>query len=241
MRTVVISQPTYLPWTGYFRIMKEADVYVFLDNVQFEQRSWQSRNRIKSVEKFIWLSIPTHHNIQSMINEVEIDNSKSWNRQHLAAIKNSYGKAPYFKDYFPFFKSVYESEWTELVLLNIQLIKYFASQLGASPVFVRSSKLGLEGKRSSLLLDICKMFGADRYVSSIGAKDYMETDGAQAIFENEGIKIDFIEVKLFNYPQLFGEFIPDLSIIDFLFNCGPYSSKMLFDKDTAIFEGPNRE
>jgi hypothetical protein len=69
----------------------------------------------------------------------------------------------------------------------------------------------------------------------------METDGAQAIFENEGIKIDFMEVNLFNYPQLFGKFIPDLSIIDFLFNCGPDSSKMLFDKDTAILDRSGSE
>jgi len=154
MRTVVISQPTYLPWAGYFRIMKEADVYIFLDNVQFEQRSWQSRNRIKSVEKFVWMTIPTHHESQSRICDVEIDNSKPWKRQHQTAIKTSYGKAPYFGDYYPFLKSVYESRWTELALLNICLIKYFAGKLGLSPIFVRASKLGLEGKRTALLLDI---------------------------------------------------------------------------------------
>ena len=237
MRTIVISQPTYLPWSGYFRIMKEADVYVFLDNVQFEQRSWQSRNRIKSGEQFIWLSIPTHHENQSRINDVEIDNSKAWKRQHLNAMQISYGKSPFFKNYCSFFKSFYESKWTELALLNIHLIKHFASQLGLSPVFVRASKLEMEGIRTSLLLDICKMFGADRYVSSIGAKEYMEADGAKSIFEKEGIKVEFLEVKPFKYPQLFGEFIPELSVIDLLFNCGPDSSKILFDKGEAIFCG----
>jgi hypothetical protein len=237
MRTVIISQPTYLPWAGYFRIMKEADVYVFLDNVQFEQRSWQSRNRIKSVEKFAWLSIPTHHECQSRINDVEIDNSKAWERQHLNSIRISYGKARFFNDYFSFFKSVYELKWTQLTLLNIFLIKYFASQLGLSPVFVRASKLHLEGKRTELLLDICKMFGADRYVSSIGAKEYMEADGAKQIFEKEGIKVEFLGVKPFKYPQLFGEFIPELSVIDLLFNCGSDSQKILFDKDSAEFCG----
>ncbi len=235
MRTVVISQPTYLPWTGYFRIMKEADVYVFLDNVQFEQRSWQSRNRIKSAQNFAWLTVPTHHDSQSRIFEVEIDNSKPWKRQHLNAIKTSYGKAQFFNNYSNFFKSIYEANWTELVLLNIYLIKYFAAQLGLSPIFVRASKLGLEGKRTTLLLDICKMFAADRYVSSIGAKDYMEEDGAKPIFEKEGIKVEFLEVNLFKYPQLFGAFIPELSVIDLLFNNGPDSSKILFQKDNATF------
>lgn len=217
--------------------MKEADVYVFLDNVQFEQRSWQSRNRIKSVEKFVWLTVPTHSESQSRISDVEIDNSKPWKRQHFNAIKTSYGKAPYFSNYCSFFKSVYESNWTELALLNIYLIKYFAVQLGLSPVFVRASKLGVEGKRTTLLLDICKMFGADRYVSSIGAKNYMEQDCAKSVFEKEGIKVEFLQVKNVNYPQLFGEFIEELSIIDLLFNCGPDSSNILFQEDTAIFSG----
>lgn len=237
MRTVVISQPTYLPWAGYFRIMKEADVYVFLDNVQFEQRSWQSRNRIKSVGNFVWLSVPTHHGSNSRISEVEIDNSKAWMRQHLSAIRTSYGKASFFNYYYSFFKSVYESKWTQLALLNIFLIKYFAAQLGLSPVFVRASKLALEGKRTNLLLDICKMFGADRYVSSIGAKEYMEADGAKPIFEKEGINVEFLEVKPFKYSQLFGEFIPELSVIDLLLNCGPDSQRILFSKDNSIVSG----
>ncbi len=234
-RTVVISQPTYLPWAGYFRIMKEADVYVFLDNVQFETRSWQSRNRIKSVDKFIWLSIPTHHKSQSRIVDVEIDNSKTWKRQHLNAIKISYGKATFFNEYFPWFKQVFDSNWTNLATLNIYLIKYLAKQFGLCPVFVRASKLGLEGKRTNLLLDICKMFAADRYVSSIGAKDYMEKDGAKAAFEQEGIKVEFLQVNDFEYQQMYGKFIPELSVIDLLFNCGPESSKLLFNPDIAVF------
>ena len=240
MRTVVISQPTYLPWTGYFRIMKEADVYVFLDNVQFEKRSWQSRNRIKSAKELGWLTIPTHHSSQSRISDVEIDNSKQWMRQHFNAIKTSYGKAPYFDDYCSFFKSVFEFRWTNLALLNIYLIEYFANQLGLSPIFVRASKLGLEGKRTNLLLDICKMFGANRYVSSIGAKNYMEADGAKSIFEKAGIMVDFLQVNLPKYPQLFGEFIPELSVVDLILNCGPESSKILFDENTAIISKLDR-
>jgi hypothetical protein len=217
--------------------MKEADVYVFLDNVQFEQRSWQSRNRIKSVNKFVWLSIPTHHESQSKITDVEIDNSKTWQKQHYNAIRTSYGKAPHFGRYSAFLKSIYESNWNELVLLNISLIRYFASQLGLSPIFVRASKLGLEGKRTNLLLDICKMFGADRYVSSIGAKNYMQEDGAKSVFDKANIKVEFLEVKSLVYPQLFGEFISELSVIDLLFNCGPNSSNILFGKDVAHFSG----
>ncbi|MFX1536947.1 MAG: WbqC family protein [Promethearchaeota archaeon] len=236
MRTVVISQPTYLPWLGYFRIMKEADVYVFLDNVQFERRSWQSRNRIKTPTKCIWLTVPTHHGLQYKISDVEIDNSKPWKRQHWNAIQTSYGKAPYFNNYSSFFKSVYERNWVKLTSLNIQIVRYLASQLGLFPVFVQASKLGLEGKRTRLLLDICKLFEADRYVTSVGAKEYMEKDGAREIFQEGGIKVEFLRFNNPTYRQLFGEFIPDLSFIDCLFNCGPNSSKILFGEGSATFK-----
>jgi hypothetical protein len=237
MRTVVISQPTYLPWSGYFRIMKEADVYVFLDNVQFEQRSWQCRNRIKSPGKPLWLSVPVRHKgMKSRICEVEIDNSKPWRRQHWNAIRTSYKRAPYFNDHSSFFSSAYERSWLKIVLLNIHIIEYLALQLGLRTTFVQASKLGLEGKRTALLLEICKMFGAERYVSSVGAREYMKEDGAQEAFQNAGIKVEFLQFSHTPYRQLFGEFVPGLSFIDCLFNCGPESSKILFDEESVIFQ-----
>jgi len=235
--TAVISQPTYLSWLGYFRIMKEADIFVFLDNVQFEPRSWQCRNRIKSPGGWQWLSVPIKRESQSTICNTKIDNSKQWKRQHWKAIKSCYGKAEFFHLYAPFFKSVYEAEWGNIALLNIHITKYLATQLGISPLFVQASKLGLEGKRTKLLLDICKMFDADRYVSSIGAHEYMKEDGAAEIFEKEKIKVQFLQYIHPIYPQLFGEFIPELSVIDCLFNCGPNSANVMFTENTAA----NRE
>ncbi len=233
---MVISQPTYLPWSGYFRIMKEADVYVFLDNVQFESRSWQCRNRIKSPQKPIWLSVPTHHGGEPKIRDVEIDNSKEWRKQHWRAIKTCYGKAPYFREFSPFFESVYDRNWSMLVSLNIHIIKHLASQLGLSPVFVQASKLDIEGKRTNLLLDICRIFRAERYVSSIGAKEYMEKDGAKEFFEREGIRIEFLKFNHLIYRQLFGNFTPEMSFVDCLFNCGRDSSKIVFDEKSALFQ-----
>lgn len=235
MRTVVISQPTYLPWLGYFRIMKEADVYVFLDNVQFERRSWQCRNEIKSPKKQIWLTVPTVHEERCSIKTVKMDNTKPWRRKHWNALKTCYGKALYFDVYSPFFESVYKKRWVKLVSLNICIIKYLASQLGLSPVFLRSSKLRVEGKRTHLLLNICKMLNADRYVSSVGAKEYMEEDGAEESFKDEGIAVEFLQYNHPIYPQLFGEFISNLSFVDCLLNCGPNSPKIVFSEESATF------
>ncbi|MFX1535214.1 MAG: WbqC family protein [Promethearchaeota archaeon] len=236
MTTVVITQPTYLPWTGYFRVIKEADIGVFLDNVQFETRSWQSRNRIKTPHGWIWLTVPTHHNSESKICDVEIDNSKPWKRQHLNAIKTCYGKAKYFKDYFPFFKSVYESEWTKIAALDMHIIKYLANQLGLNTLFLQASNLEIEGKRTRLLFNICKKLNANRYVSSIGAKKYMEDDGAKALFEKGGIEVEFLQFNNPTYPQLFGDFIPEMSFLDCLFNCGPECSKIMSDEKVTTFE-----
>jgi hypothetical protein len=236
MRTVVISQPTYMPWLGYFRIMKEADIFVFLDHVQFERRSWQCRNRIKAPKKWIWLTVPTLHEGRCSIKDVKIDNTKPWQRQHWNALRVCYGKAPYFNLYSPFFKSVYEKNWTKLVTLNIYIIKYLACQLGLSPVFLKSSELKVRGRRTRMLLNICKMLGANRYVSSIGAREYMIEDDAEELFEKEGVKVEFLEYNHPEYPQLFGNFISHLSFIDCLFNCGPDSAKIVFSKESAIFQ-----
>ena len=237
MRTVAASQPTYLPWPGYFRLMKEADVFVFADHVQFENRSWQCRNRIKTPTKWEWLTVPVmHSSLFSAIKDVKISNERSWSRKHWNVLSSCYSKAPYFEEHSAFFKSVYERNWIMLAELSIQIIKYLASQLGLSPVFVRSSELKTEGRRSHLALDLCKLLKADRYVSSIGAKEYMKEENAGELFENEGIKLEFLKYTTPEYPQLFGEFIPDLSFIDCLFNCGSASSKIILNEKSATFE-----
>jgi hypothetical protein len=167
---------------------------------------------------------------------VEIDDSKSWRKQHWNAIRMSYKRAPYFSDHSSFFCSVYERSWLKIASLNIHIIKYLASQLDLRTTFVQASKLGLEGKRTDLLLEICKIFGAERYVSSIGAREYMRKDGAKEIFQTAGVKVEFLKFNNTPYRQLFGEFVPELSFVDCLFNCGPESAKILFDEKSVVFQ-----
>ena len=234
MKTVVITQPTYLPWLGYFCLMREADVFVFLDNVQFERRSWQCRNRIKSPKRSLWLTVPTKHNGPHLIKDVKIDNLKPWRRKHWKALNTCYGNSPYFSLYSSFFEEVYRKKWTKLASLNIHIIKYVASKLGLSPVFLRASKLKAEGKRTGLLLNICKTLNADRYLTSPKAEEYMEEDGAFKLFRDEGVLLEFLEYKHPTYPQMFGEFVPHLSIVDCLFNCGPKSPEVVFGKPARV-------
>ena len=236
MKTVAISQPTYLPWIGYFRIMKESDIFVFLDSVQYERQSWQCRNKIKTAQNWMWLTIPIKHNSNFLaIKDVEIDNSSLWSLKHWKSIETCYGKSPYFDIYSDFFKGVYEKQWILLSELNISIIKYLAKQLGLSKTFLRSSELNVSGKRTDLVLNICKFLGADRYVSSVGAEDYMLRDNAEQLFKTADIQLDFLKYDSPVYPQLFGDFIPQLSFIDCLFNCGPDSSRIVFDEKLVNF------
>ena len=216
--------------------MKEADIYVFADHVQFESRSWQCRNRIKAPGKCRWLTVPVmHSSLFGQIKDVKIANDHPWRCKHWNTLNSCYAKAPYFGIYSNFFKSLYEELWTSLSELNIKIITYLASQLGLFPKFLRSSELETEGKRSHLAMNICKSLGADRYVSSIGAWEYMKEEHAEDLFEKEGIKLEFLKYSTPNYPQLFGDFIPDLSIVDCLFNCGNTASEIILQKGPATF------
>lgn len=230
IKTVAISQPTYLPWMGYFYLIEQADVYVFLDHVQFEKNSWQSRNRIKGPKGAIWLTVPTHHKGLGSIKDVVIDNTQLWAKKHLLALRACYSKSPFFSDYLPFFESVYNTNWQLLADLNIHITKFLSSQLGISPIFARSSELNVVGKRTDLVLSICKTLKAERYLASIGAEEYMIEDGAQESFTKQSIKVEFAEYTPPVYPQLFGEYVPNLSVIDVLFNCGPDRSRVLLNQ-----------
>ena len=224
-----------MPWIGYFFLITQADAYVFLDHVQFEKNSWQSRNKIKGPKGAIWLTVPSHHKGLGSIKDVTIDNTQSWTKKHLLALKTCYKKAPYFNFYLPFFESVYTKEWQLLADLNIHLIQYLSNQLGTSSVFYRSSELNVQGKRTEMVLDICKKLKAERYLASTGAEDYMRQDGAKPLFEKEGIDVQFMKFTPQTYPQLFGDYIPNLSIVDLIFNCGPDNSRTLFNQGIASF------
>jgi hypothetical protein len=235
MKTLAICQPHYLPWPGHFRLMKEADFYVFADHVQFESGSWQCRNRIKTSTGWKWLTIPVcHSGLFGSIKNVHINNDAPWAKKHFNILSSYYGKSPYFEVYSDFFKSTYEQKWTLLSELNIHITKYLAAQLGLSPTFLKSSDLTTQGKRSHLALSICKLLKVDRYLSSIGAKEYMRQEHADVLFEKEGIQLEFLEYSTPEYPQLFGSFIKNLSFVDCLFNCGPESLKTVFDAKSAF-------
>ena len=221
----VILQPTYLPWMGYFGLIDIADVFVFYDDVQFVGRSWFQRNRIKvSKGKWIWLTVHVIKKYKQKINEVKINNDANWSEKHWKSITFAYNKAPYFKDYVDIFKKLYEKEWKYLVDLNVTIIKEICKLLGIDHTkFIFSSSLKVEGKKTDRLINILKKIGADEYISGPEAKVYIEPEK----LKKAGIKLYWFEFNHLVYPQLYGDFIPYLSVIDLLFNVGGKSLEVI--------------
>ena len=215
-------QPTYLPWIGYFGMIDRADVFVFLDTVQFARRSWQQRNRIKTANGPQMLTVPVHKKgaRDQKIAEVQIDSESHFAEKHIRAIEHALSKAPYFKDYAADLFALLQTDNPNLAELNISLITWLSDALGISSRFLRSSAIEASGAKADLLANICEALGGEVYISAPGSREYIESSDA---FSTHGIEVAYHHYEHPVYPQLYGDFEPYLSTIDLLFNVGPQS------------------
>ena len=223
---VAIMQPTYLPWAGYFGLMHSVDLFILLDTVQFARRSWQQRNQIKSPSGAKWLtaSVQKRGRREQLISQVELDNSGDFVDVHRKTIIHCYSKAKYFENYASdFFAQICQPK-EMLSDLNTSTIEYLASQLNISTQIRRASDIGGVGNKADLLADICKIVGATQYISVPGSKGYL--DGSSA-FEECGIPVRYFHFDHPLYKQLHGEFLPYMSVMDMLFNCGSESYDLI--------------
>lgn len=217
---VSVHQPQYIPWLGYFDKIDKSDIFVFLDNVQFKKNEWQNRNKIKTAQGWQWLTLPVIHKFPQLINEVEINNTASWNRKHLNSLATNYSRAPFYDEYIDFFKSIFSQTWNLLADINIHVIEYLAERLGLSgKKIVRSSQLKLREENTERLIDICRQLECDVYLSGRDGAKYLDMKK----FAAENIEITFQDYEHPAYSQLYAGFEPYLSIIDLMFNCGPES------------------
>jgi len=213
-------QPTYLPWLGYFDLIDQSTIFVFLDNVQFEKRSWQQRNRIRTPKGIEWLTVPVRSKdrYHQLIREVEIGRSSKFPNEHIRAIEFNYKKARYFNKYFSKLSEILDRGETLLYKLNIYLIQWLASEIGTEAEFKLSSELEAKGKRCELLVDICKRVDASSYLSPIGAAFYLGEE--YEVFQKNDIDMLFHNYGHPVYQQVFKPFIPYASVLDLLLNEG---------------------
>jgi len=223
MVSCAIMQPTYNPWLGYFDLMDKVDLFIYLDNVQLVKRSWQVRNRIKTIQGEFFLSIPikkTKKRAETLIKDALINDLENWRKRHLKTIEFNYKKAKCFKTVFPFIKELIYSECSFLGDFNINVIEEVKKAIGISTFTVRSSELPVKGKKDVLLVNICKCVGADMYVSPQGSAVYIEKENPGGAFVREGIKLYYHNYEHPTYKQLYGQFMPYMGIFDLLLNEG---------------------
>jgi len=220
-------QPTYLPWLGYFDLIDQSTVFVFLDNVQFSKQSWQQRNRIRTDKGMGWLTVPvrTKGRHGQLIREVEIRRSNSFPKDHIRTIEQAYSKGLFFKTYFPRLRELLSVEESSLCRLNISFIQWLANELGINSRLEVTSALRAEGKRSELLADICLRVGANVYLSPMGSAEYLTVE--RQTFEQNNIEILFHNFSHPTYRQVYPPFMPHAAAIDLLFNEGTKSLEII--------------
>lgn len=221
-------QPTYLPWIGYFDLIDQADVFVFLDTVQFEKQTWQQRNRIRTANGLEWITVPVYikGRFGQPIRDVSIRTTE-FPGKHMRALRQHYAKTAYCSEYLQELEDILASVRSDpsLARLNVALVRWLADRLGVGGRFSLASELAADGPRSMRLVAILEKLGATRYLSPRGSLDYLRED--RHVFEKAGIPIAVQNYVHPEYRQRYHPFEAGASAIDLLFNEGPAATAIL--------------
>jgi hypothetical protein len=199
---------------------------VLLDQVQFPLgRGWMNHNRLKSDKGELWLTVPVWKKGRGkqLIHEVEICDDTGWRRKHLLSLRQQYAHAPYSAEHLPAIEAIYEFDHRRLLDINLDIIRYLATALGITTAFVLQSEIGVSGRGTTLLVDICRALKADTYVTLSPVEKYLDL----AQFGESGIRLEFARFAPPRYPQLWGDFRYNVSALDLLLNCGPKAHGIL--------------
>ncbi len=219
---LAVIQPSYIPWRGYFHQIQKADVFLFYDDVQYDKHGWRNRNRVKTANGTIWLTIPVAAggNVveRTPINRIRCVWRTAWNRKHWATIRQSYGRAPHFDRYAPLLESFYARRDELLADFTIDLTLALSRELGIQGTrFVRSSELpGIEGSGTDRLLCLLRAVGADHFISGPTARDYIDEEKVA----RAGVTLEYMTYDYPEYEQLHPPYDPHVSILDLLFMKG---------------------
>ena len=217
---VAVHQPQYLPWLGYFDKIRRADMFCYLDSVQYKKNDWQNRNRIKTSQGWQWLTVPVRFKYPEKISEVKINPTVKWRQKHLQALVTNYRRAPFFDQYIEIFEQIYSEDWELVSELNICFIERLKAVLGlGAKKAIRSSQLDLSEDPTDRLIDICSAANADIYLSGQDGIKYMDLER----FKANGVQVVVQDYRHPVYPQMFAGFESHMSVVDLLFNCGPKS------------------
>lgn len=225
--TVAVIQSNYLPWRGYFDVIHDTDVFIFYDDVQYTTNDWRNRNRIKTANGPVWLTVPVGNQNDRRICDVEL-REQGWARKHWRTIEQAYRGTPGFARYGGYFRDVYARRWTSLSELNHSLIRTIAGDfLGITTELRDVRDYDLSGAKGDRLLDLLIQVGATDYVSGPAARAYLDAEA----FEAAGIRVHWKDYSLYpEYPQRHGPYDPNVSIVDLLMNCGERAPEFIWGR-----------
>lgn len=233
---ISVHQPQYIPWLGFFDKIAKSDAFVFLDQVQYKEREFQNRNKIRTKDGWMWLTVPVVSKGlgRQKISDVKIDPESDWQEKTWGSLHSCYNRAPFFKEHAGFFEKVYTRKWDRLIDLNIHIIEYLLAQLKIGTPLYYESKIGTTLEATGRIIEICKKLKADTYLSGSGGKDYLEEEK----FKNEFISLQYQHFIHPLYRQQYMDasspFLPYMSVIDLLFNEGPNSVDILKGKSADV-------
>ncbi|MFH1415974.1 MAG: WbqC family protein [Elusimicrobiota bacterium] len=215
---ICIHQPQYMPWLGYLDKINSSDRFVVLDDVQYNKREFQNRNRIRTPQGSAWLTAPVmvKGNYLQKINEVKINNSINWREDHIKALELNYSKSDFFDRFFPDLKKIISVPREFLRELNMAVIEYMLDVFRINTPHIYSSQFGINSTKTERIIDICKKTGAGTYLSGRGAAEYLD----EHRFSEESIELEYQDFIHPEYKQCYSGFISHMSAVDYLFNCG---------------------
>ncbi len=230
-KTVVVLQSNYLPWKGYFDLIRKADLLVFYDDTQYTKNDWRNRNLIKTPRGVEWITVPCGPQIHRLIKDVRPVNSR-WQRSHWDALLQNYKTAPFFNLFRSFFEDFYLAKtWNNLSELNQHLVKTIASEfLGIKTPVVNSNDFLRSGRKEAGLIYLLKMVGATTYLSGPTGKTFLDP----APFKEAGIKLSWMDYSHYPaYSQSYPPFVHEVSVVDLLYHTGPDAIKYLDNRKSA--------
>lgn len=220
---VGMIQSNYIPWRGYFDFIDDVNLFIFYDDVQYTHRDWRNRNKIKTQNGLMWLTVPVTHGKETLIQQAEINYQGRWVEKHIRTLTLAYKKAPFFKPFADDFFDLLRKRFFTISELNVTICKWIMKQLGIKTQIKMSSEFNVQGNKFDRPLEILKQIGATAYLSGPAAKGYTAVEK----FKEAGIELEYKSYEYGEYPQLHGKFEPHVSVLDLLFNCGTNSRAYL--------------
>ena len=215
-KVVSIHQPDYIPWLGFYYKVAHSDQFVYLDDAQFSNEAAHNFNVIKTPQGEFRLKVPVEQKLGDIIKDVRTKDELGWKKKHLKTLEMNYKKGAYFEQIFPGYAEVLMKDYANISDMNIAINQFILDGFGINVSIVRTSDMEITTVREERILEICKKLGATEYLSGNGARAYQE----EAHFEAVGLKLTYLDYKPIEYKQLWKEFLPCMSVVDYIFNQG---------------------